>query len=361
MHSTQPYAVLKWQGASFFGPAGGGDALDSERFAAAALPVEYTALVGRYRMHAGSVRRDGIGDAADMRTIGFAYRRAGSGSLLASQPYWLLTMAGAAGGGYEGYAELATGFGLQHRLSFWPSLSLRAEAEVGMAGAGSTVDTGGGLIGKLNAGAVLDLTRDVSLSLSAGKIASRGRFKANEARVELVFRGWDVVPGGERSAASPGPDQLAWAPWEATMGLVHQPRMLRQDGSKQALDVVALKLGRLYDNGWRVVGQAAISVTGDAGGYAAGTIGAGWLSALLADSGWQFGAEASVGAAGGGLVQVGGGLLGQAQLQARYALSRDWALQADAGWFRTRRATQSIPLVGVSLVHSYSRFEGRAR
>ena len=359
VHSTQPYAVLKWQGSSFFASSGGGDVPWSDALASAAMPVEYTAIAGRYRMHSGSVRRGGVGDAADMRYAGFAYRRGGSGALLASQPYWLLSMAGAAGGSYDGYAELLTGFGLQHRLSFAPDLSLRGEGALGMAGAGGTVDTGGGVIGKLMAGATWDITRDTSVSFLAGKLTSRGRFKANEARLEFAFRGWDVVPDSQRAAQSPGPGSLLWAPWEASTGVVHQPRMQRKDGSVQALDVVALKLGRVYTDGWRVVGQAAISFTGDAGGYAAGTIGAGWLSPLIADSGWQLGAEASAGAAGGGLVQVGGGALWQAQLQARYSLSRDWALQADAGWFRTRAASLSTPTLGLSLVHSFSRLEGR--
>lgn len=358
VHSTQPYAVLKWQTSSFFGPAGGGELPLSDAYLASAMPVDYAAVVGRYRMNSGSVRKGGVGDAADLRTIGFAYRRGVSGAVLGSQPYWLLTMAGAVGGGYDGYAELATGFGLRHRLSFLPDLSLRAEGALGLAGAGSTVDTGGGLIGKVSAGASWDITRDMSLALTAGKVESRGRFKANELRVEFALRAFDVAPGGLRSDG-PGPSRVVWAPWEVSSALVHQPHMPRKDGHVQSLDVVALKLGRELGDGWRAVGQAAISVTGDAGGYAAGTIGAGWLSPLLGDSAWQLGAEASVGAAGGGEVLTGGGALWQAQLQARYSLSRDWALQADAGWFRTRAGTLSTPIIGLSLVHSFSRLEGR--
>jgi hypothetical protein len=46
-------------------------------------------------------------------------------------------------------------------------------------------------------------------------------------------------------------------------------------------------------------------------------------------------------------------------LQARYALSPGWALQADVGRLRGLRGDLSSPLIGVSLVSSYSRLEGR--
>ena len=78
----------------------------------------------------------------------------------------------------------------------------------------------------------------------------------------------------------------------------------------------------------------------------------------LADTGWRLGAEASVGAAGGGAVKVGGGLVAQAQLQARYSLSPQWALQADAGWLRSRQGSLSSPLLGLSAVVSFSRLQG---
>ena len=83
------------------------------------------------------------------------------------------------------------------------------------------------------------------------------------------------------------------------------------------------------------------------------------MSTPWVGSNWRLGAEATVGAAGGGSVAVNGGLFAQAQLQARYALARDWALQFDVGQLRGARGGLSSPLVGLSLVSSFSRLEGR--
>ena len=82
------------------------------------------------------------------------------------------------------------------------------------------------------------------------------------------------------------------------------------------------------------------------------------MTGRLADTGWRLGGEASVGAAGGGAVKVGGGLVVQAQLQARYSLRPQWALQADAGWLRSgRQGSLSSPLLGLSAVYSFSRLQ----
>ena len=60
------------------------------------------------------------------------------------------------------------------------------------------------------------------------------------------------------------------------------------------------------------------------------------------------------------MVRVGGGEIGQAQMQARYALSPEWALQADAGWLRSKQGTLASPFVGLSAVYSFSRLQGKS-
>jgi hypothetical protein len=356
--SSQVYGALKWRSSGYFGPAGGGRAASGEALLAQAMPAEYAALAGNYRMRDGPPGKGGVGNAADMRYAGFTWRRALSGAALGGQPYALLATAGAASGGYDGYAEALAGVGLQWPLAWATGLRLRAEVAAGMAGAGVAVDTGGGLIAKATAGASWQIASRLSLGVMAGRLESRGRFKAGETRVELAYTGWEVTPGARRPAGVAAPGGLTWAPWEMSAGLVHQARMPRADGRIEALDVLALKLARELGGGWRAVGQAATAVHGDAGGYAAGTVGIGWLSAPLAAGGLRLGAEASAGAAGGGLVHVSGGAVWQGQLQARYPLARDWSLQADAGALRTVRGSLSTPLLALNAVYSFSRLEG---
>jgi hypothetical protein len=123
--------------------------------------------------------------------------------------------------------------------------------------------------------------------------------------------------------------------------------------------MIALRLERQFTPNWRLVTIASTGATGRAGGYAAGQIGAAWMSSPLANSNVQWGIEASIGAAGGGSVTVNGGLIGQAQIQARYTLSPDWALQVDAGQLQGLRGNLSSPLIGISLVSLFSMPEAR--
>jgi hypothetical protein len=105
------------------------------------------------------------------------------------------------------------------------------------------------------------------------------------------------------------------------------------------------------------VGQASIAAAGAAGGYAAGQLGGGWLGDLLFDGRWRFGAEATLGAAGGGGVRVGSGLVAQVQGVARYAVTPAWALQFDAGALRSQSGHLATPFVGLSSVVSFSRLQ----
>ena len=364
--SSQIYGALKWRDSAYFGPSAGGPAAADAGLLAQAMPAEYAAIAGRYRMRNGAPGKGGVGNAADMRYAGFAWRRTLSEGVLGGQPYALLTAAGAAGGGYDGYAEVLGGAGLQWPVAGPSSLRLRAELAAGMAGAGAAVDTGGGLIAKASGGGAWQLGPRLSLSLMAGLLESRGHFKANELRLELAHTGWEAVPGARRPAAADAPAGLVWAPWEVSAAVVAQPRMPRlprvgyADGRVEPVDVLALKGARELGGGWRAVGQVASAVHGDAGGYAAGTFGLGWLSAPLAAGGLRLGGEAQIGAAGGGLVSVSGGAVGQAQVQARYPLSRDWSVQLDAGALRSFKGALSTPLVGLSAVYSFSRLEAVA-
>lgn len=365
--STQPYATLRWNTAVHLHEAEADAASAALPPGVRAVESELGPIVGAYRMQR-SPRRDGSGATPLLWMGGLAYRQAlpTDTTLAGGRPYTVLTTVGAMYGGYDGYAELTGGLGLQWRLA--PTLRLRAEAAVGSSGAGATVDTGGGLIGKVGAGLQWQPGRAWALGLHAGRIASQGPFKAQELRVEWLWRGWDLAPRGSVSATAHAPEagdgadaprEARWATWHAAAGLKHFPRMLRDTGAHRAVDMLGLKVERAVAPGWHVLAEAGSGVTGLAGGYATGQVGLGWLAPLTADRRWQAGAEASLGAAGGGGVVVAGGLFGQAQVQVRHALDRTWALQADAGWLKAARGALSSPMVGVSLVSRFGRLEGR--
>jgi hypothetical protein len=356
VHSTHPFASLDLTGLRLFGPPGGAAPVDGARWASQALQNETAATIGRYSMRKGSVRRDGLGSGPPLQHGGVLFRRDLPGRLAGLQPYWVLSTAGGLSAAYAGYAELLGGLGLRLDLPGTP-LALRAEAALGSGGAGAAADTGGGGLAKVLVGASWQLGSALQLSALAGRTTSRGPFSANEHRIELAWRGWDVLPGQLRSNGA-APAALDWAPWTLAAGVIHQPRMLRDDGSQPALALTALRLEREVGPHWRLTGQAAIAITGNAGGYATGQLGLGWLTAADA-SGWRWGAAASLGAAGGGAVRVANGWVAEGQLIARRALSPQWALQADVGWLRGANGALSSPQLGLSAVFSFSRLQGQ--
>lgn len=360
VRDTVPFASLSWTGDTLFGPPGGGPGLATEGWSDRAWPTETGATVGQYNLRKGSARRDGTGEATPLRVGGVVFRRDLAGVQIGEgtglRPYWLLSTAGSITAVYAGYAEFLGGLGLRYALPSHPTWALRAEAALGSGGGGTALDTAGGLLGKAGVGLSWQFGRQWGVTALAGLTESRGRFSANEFRVEMAWRGWDVVPGEARSPEPPDA-ALGWKPWTASAGWAQYTAMRRADGSDPGLGVATLKLEREIGPHWRLVGQAGIASNGRAGGYATGQLGAGWLGPALFDQRWRFGAEATLGAAGGGAVDVGDGMIGQVQVVARYAVTPGWALQVDGGWLRSRSGMLSTPLVGLSSVISFSRLQ----
>lgn len=360
VRSSQPYLALHWRGEHLSGPADAAQAPVWPRGQAwQVAPTALEALGGVYQLQRPA-RRDGQGGRPALQFGGLAWRQAWPGTAQQPlQPYTVLSTVGAMGGGHDGYAELSGGLGVQGPLAadwVW-----RAEAALGSAGAGATVDTGGGLIAKWGLALGWQATPDWGLSLQTGGLRSRGPFDAREWRLALAWRGLDVLPGapGAEPPADAPPAGLHWSPWRVQAGLQHYPRMLRDSGQRSALQTLSLGLARQLDAHWRLLADAGTGVGGDAGGYATGRLGLGWQSAPLGAGGWRLGGEATLGAAGGGGVVVSGGLYGQAQLQAVLPLAGDWGLQADAGWLRSARGALSSPFVGVALVSRFARLQAR--
>jgi len=363
VRSSQPYLALRWRAGSHIGSAlaAQGDPEAAAPTGSQKVEGEFAAVGGAYHL-ARSPRRDGTGPHPDLRFGGLSYRQGLPLKPLAGgQPYAVVTALGAIGGGYDGFAELTGGLGLA-----WPlgqDLALRTEAAWGSAGAGGTVDSGGGLVGKVGAALVWQPSSTWSLGLQGGLLRSRGPFDAREMRLSLAWRGWDWLPTAASAAPTVPSDTTRpaahWTPWAVAAGVQHFSHMRRDSGAAPAVQVLGLQLERSLDPAWRLLARAGTGVGGQAGGYATGQLGLGWLAAPWGQAGWRLGAEASLGAAGGGGVQVSGGLFGQAQVQARLPVAPDWALQVDLGQLKAARGALSSPFVGIGLVSEFSRLQAR--
>ncbi len=211
-----------------------------------------------------------------------------------------------AGRGSAGYMELLAHLSQRwHPLPQQP-LQLGVRAAVGLGGGGA-VPTGAGPIAHAGAFVEIEPLAGWQVGASLGRVAGRSSaLRGNRAELWLAA---DLepkpVPGStERSGVA---HRLDWA------GLVqHSARVQRVDGRRDGLQSLALQLNLWLGPQAYVTGQAHTAVGGGAGAWGMGLVGAGWAS--RPDGGWQYGAEALAGAAGGGGVDSLAGPVSQAML-----------------------------------------------
>lgn len=243
--------------------------------------------------------------------------------------------AGAARGGADGYAEMLVG-----ALALWPpgdsTLRVGGSAAVGLGGGGG-VPAGGGLIAKLALAAELDLGAPWVLGLEAGHAAATsGAWRSAYAQLALGARLGPTGPGAVLH-------EVEWA-----LAVQHYRRAQRKQGRARALDTMGLRFSRSLGDRLYLTGQAHGAVTGGAGAFSAGLVGLGLTAPLRGDGAWRGGAEALVGAAGGGGVANGGGALLQPMAWLARELGSHQRLRVGVGYLKSLRGELSTPVAELS-------------
>lgn len=253
-----------------------------------------------------------------------------------------LQAVGAAEGGSDGYAEM-TG-GLQ---SLWPlggeAFRLGLHAAVGLGGGGG-VATGGGSLARAGVSGRLQWSPKWSLGLEAGHArAFSGDFDSPYWQVSL-----GIVLDGTRvqDAASLPVKTVHDTEW--SFSVQDYQRARRKDGSTRGLSTLGLKFRRALGEHVYVTGQGHGAVTGGAGAYSSGLVGLGVNTRLGRGGAWHTGAEAALGAAGGGGVANGGGAIAQPMAWVGRDLGRYSRLKVGAGYIQSLRGDLASPVFDVS-------------
>lgn len=315
------FAYLTDTGSSAVAAPGASTGLGFDRIAA---------TVTSYRFTDGSAPRIGLAGAR-------AERRSRADGLA-----WGIEAAAAAKGDAAGYMEfLGTGaYSVAPLPSVLPSWRVGVRMGAGLAGGGA-VPTGGGVIGK--AAATMAWSPAPGWTLGGEFGALRGVRSPLRAREAQVWLGIDLEPGFDGRGDSPG--TVVRTEWVGT--LQHHARVERRDGTRQPLDTIGLKLNRYLGENFYLSGQAHSAYSGGAGGYSIGLFGAGLATSPR--SSWRLGAEALIGAAGGGGVATAGGALMQGLVWASWAPSRRSEWRAGLGASRPLRGGGSAsPIAEVS-------------
>ncbi len=348
----RPHADLLWD----FGPFLAGLSWSQVRFANGDIDSRQLGLVWSAKTNFRYVPRDRIGERSDrsgrsgmgfdrIQAVFGAYRprpgaRRNSGGNLSGtigyvgarleaaiddHAYWGLEASGAASGGVGGYAEYLATLGTE--TTVWTDvLTLGARVAMGMGGGGD-VDVGGGLLVKAGVYGTVRLTHDLGLTLESGYTASpQGSFRALHAAASLNW----ILDDPTDLTAPPRNTRTEW------VGGVERYAAQRVDGSTRMLQAVTLKANRFVSKHVYLTGQAHSAYGGGAGGYTVGLFGVG-VQAPIAGR-LLAGAEAVIGAAGGGGVATQGGAIMQPSLYLGVDLSRSLSLRVSAGRIKSLRA-----------------------
>ena len=310
---------------------------------------EWIATVGEYRPDGDAATTNAV-EATPFKRVGFEYRKH-----LDARRYFFIEAAGAMEGQSDGYAELLAGAGYRVPL-FNRRIHLVGSLAGGGAGGGQ-VDTSGGAVAKARIGLDYDLTPAVKLGVEAGRLESAGSYGADFYGLSLGYRMGEVGTGGGK--AWQAGEEARLAKWRL-VGIQHTDfAAARKTGNDRNLSLVGLKIEKFLSDAFYLTGQAFGAYAGDAGGYAAGLMGAGWEISLRDDGRLRFNAEVAAGASGGGGVDVGGGAIIQPQLGLSWRLSNQLSTRLEAGRIKAFEGKLDSNVVGVGLSYEFSRPDHR--
>jgi hypothetical protein len=311
-------------------------------------------FAARYQVYSPADKVMDVGGASRTGTIqavGFEYGRA-----LGDVTYLFVETSGAAGGFADGYAEVLFGGGARVPL-FAHTLLLDGRISGGAAG-GGRVDTGGGALAKASLGLKLAAGDGLSIDARAGYVESAGTFHGRTVEIGLSY-GFEAAafgPSGMTSAlAADDLDVKTWTTRLVCQQYTSLDASMRNGRGGSTISLLGTKIDLFLDRGaFYLTGQAHTAFAGDAGGYAIGLMGLGYLSGPVAGTGVHVFAEALGGAAGGGGIDVGGGAAVQSSVGLLYDVSSNTGIEASVGRIKATRGELDSIAVGLSVVYRFS-------
>jgi hypothetical protein len=258
-----------------------------------------------------------------------------------------LDLAGAHGGGADGYMEGLVGLGWRWRLDAADRFRLHARLVGGPAG-GGRLEVGGGMALKAALGVEARLGASTVLSLEGGRfVAPGGTYRATFGQLGLGRRFGVAMDGGRPSQAT---DLFGNQPWRMELGLAQLMDPMRTSTSRGGpVRMASLRLALPLSPHLYLAGEAAFGTSGRAGGYAEGLVGAGLESSPLPALGTTAFAEFTLGAGGGGGVETRGGAMIQPALGLNQPISEGLDLTLRLGRARALHGGLDATMVALGL------------
>ena len=366
IHSTQAYAGFSLP---FSALLQGGGPTHSQRLAPAfdtsgyrPQPQAFSALLREVLVDASSRMDDGRRQE-DFTLVGAEWRTA-----FGEHVFTRIEASAAMRGGVAGYMQVLGGLGLQQTLG--PRATVHGAVSGGFGGGGG-VDTAGGLLAAADVGVQWELAPQWQVDVAAGYFAAPEdslRAKTVTLRVAHAFGGKPSTNGRRSGMAAPAADSGN----SSLAGMDVVPRALRvrfaeqhyfqgAAGWRSLPEVEVGNLGFQFDYflnpEWYLTGQGLGAYTGKAGAYMTGQLGVGTHRALGRTTFVEL--EALAGAAGGGGLRSGGGLVYQVNANLGWQVNDHTAVLLGVGELKAANGGLRAHVAGLSVAYRFNAFTPR--
>ncbi len=322
--STHPYLSLSFPFTTIHAPGWDAGELSPGDFPVTLYDRPSSIALSYKHYQGSSLFHSPIQPSRSFSTLGVEWKQYTHGGF-----YYSLSAHGAYAGNADGYAEIMVGSG--YRWDFTQDTHFGIGMALG-SGGGGKVDTGGGALGSITVNMEHELSRKLFVSVQGGYTkAMGGQFGGTVAGVVFgTHYTTPVTTGWEDNEAL-----LPFSPARYRLRLIEQQYRCATrisdsaPSDAQRIDLTGLQLDMQMNNYFYLTGQVLEAWRGGAGGYASGMVGGG-LS-LQVSHNFALNGELLGGAAGGGGIDVGNGLLLGGTLSAIAHLTDTLDLEVGAG------------------------------
>ena len=288
--------------------------------------IETSLLVEHYRPTSKSVNRSGD-EALPFTLAGLEVN-----AFLNQNLYTSFQLAGAGSGSSDGYMEVFTGLGYRYP---WvdTALSFDLHAAIGASGGGN-VDTGGGLVYRVDAGLYTKFTEHLSVGLKGGYVdAFDGTFAATSIRGSLDYTG-SLLKDVQNISSFDSLQTLDWSVRAIHKSYLQSDTLFKDSERDERIDLLGVAIDYYLSRNIYLSGQTFWAYNGSSGGYAEGVVGLGYHSDMYEK--FSFYTEVLGIVAGGGGVNVGGGAMGSLGLGLNYTFNKSWEASVGSAYVRSK-------------------------
>lgn len=348
--STQPYISYSfpfdtmigdgWKKRQSYNRFGGGGLKPSRQ--------EISVVMRHYQVPDGVLTDGGAPQHKTVDLLGAEWLR-----YLDDNRFLRLEAEGAMGGKSTGYMQILVGGGYRHMLS--DSTALKASVSAGVAGGGA-VATGGGFLLDGQLSLQQDLSKNLFVELGAGyAMAPDGDFEAVSLAGKLGYRFGTPDARGKRVSMSKlgGYQSSNFRFRVANQSYLSADPQWRSHHADENIDNIGVHLDYFLNDKLYVTGQGVAAYTGNASAYMAGLVGGG-VHHKLFNSPFYVDAEVLIGAAGGGGVRVGGGLVWQANAGVGYEFTDSLSVSLGYGHMAAMEGPFAADVANLTLAYKFN-------